>query len=199
MENLLNKKHIDTFLDLEFAKNNKHRREELIKNFSTMPSDEPFSQRLNDFIVSWYIEHKEKVHFEFVSEDDFNPKDIKGTLNRYIERYKNEGIIKIWTGASENSIFGNEVVNILYRCFHDYVHITSNAGFDLAGETLTASIQCSLLPSSDWLFEKQLIMADIVGLNLFHRANNKEYVINQRQFIIDFLTDPTKAIYTKQV
>jgi len=199
MENLSQKNYSDILKDFDFAKHNKQRREELIRNFSNMPSDEAFSKRLNNFIASWYNEHKEKVHFEFVTEDDFDPKDIKGTLNRYIERFQKENIIKIWTGSADNSMFGNEAVNVLYRCFHDYVHITRNASFDLAGETLTALVQCSLLPSSDWVLERELIFADIVGLNLYHRANNKKYVLNQRQFIIDFLIDPAKAIFTRQV
>ncbi|MET3537673.1 hypothetical protein [Chryseobacterium limigenitum] len=198
MENLLNKNDINIFLDLEFAKYNKQRKEELIRNFSTMPSDEPFSQRLNDWLVSWYNDQKDHVHFEFVTEDDFNPKDIKGTLNRYIERFEKERVIRIWTGSSDNSMFGNEAVNVLYRCFHDYVHITQKAGFDFAGESFTALVQASLIPS-DWLLEKQLIMTDIVGLNLYHRAHNKEYVVDQRQFIIDFLKNPADAIFRKQI
>ena len=70
----------------DFYQNNHKQKEHLISNFERMKSDVPFSSRLNDFTYQWFKQH-ESI-FVFSSEDDFDPTDIKSTLNRYVERYK---------------------------------------------------------------------------------------------------------------
>lgn len=181
----------------DFYLNNKVKRDELIANFSKMKPTVPFSERLNSWIENWYEEHKEhKDIFIFTETDDFDSKDIKGTLQRYTEYFKTTGKIKIWTGSSENTIFGSEKINHYYRAWHDHTHITYGREFTLAGEIFTAITQCSMLPD-DWLFEKNLIFVDIVAQYL-HYIFQKNYVKDQRKFVVDFLKNPTEAIFTRQ-
>ncbi|PTT72590.1 MULTISPECIES: hypothetical protein [unclassified Chryseobacterium] len=177
----------------DFYLNYKVKREELIANFSRLENSVPFSERLNRWIENWYEQHKDI--FVFTDTDDFDSNDIKGTLQRYIEHFKATGKIKIWTGSSENTIFGSERINHFYRAWHDHTHIIFGSGFTLAGETITAEIQCSMLPI-EWFFEKRLIMADIVAQNL-HYIFHKNYVKDQRKFIVDYLKDP-KTIFIKK-
>ncbi|MCW3159692.1 hypothetical protein [Chryseobacterium oryctis] len=173
---------------------NKIRREELISNFSRYKPSVPFSSRLNDWISEWYEKHKSI--FEFVDDDDFNSKDIKETLDRYVKLYNETGRIRIWTGGSELTIFGSAQMNHLFRAWHEFTHIIHQSGFDFAGESIVASIQISELPS-DWILEKELIIIEILGQNQYY-SKHKRFLINQRKYCVDYLKNPASAILTKQ-
>ncbi|MCQ4142264.1 MULTISPECIES: hypothetical protein [unclassified Chryseobacterium] len=178
----------------DFALNNKIKREELIENFSVLNNSTPFSERLNDWISDFYNRHKDI--FMLTDTDDFDSKDLKGTLQRYTERFKTTGKIHIWTECSENTIFGSPQINHFYRAWHDHTHISCQCGFTFAGESMTAAIQNSMIPA-DWTLEKELIMIDIVGLNQYYSIH-KEYVKDQRRFVIDYMRNAYRAIFTRQ-
>ena len=72
-------------------------------------NNSPLSIRLNQFILNWYEDKKEI--FNFVEVDDFNENDIEGTFKKHLEKFENTGKIDIWTGCSENTIFGDEKIN----------------------------------------------------------------------------------------
>ena len=195
MKNLFQKEFLHSLAsDMDFAYHNLHRREELTACFSRLKSDIPFSQRLNDWIKKWYEQHQDI--FVFTDFDDFDSSNIKQTLQNHIQRFKTTGKIFIWTGSSENSIFGSEQMNHFFRAWHDHTHITYQCGFDFAGEAMVASIQGSMLPA-DFVLEKELIMIDIVGLNEYYKIH-RVFAKDQRQFTIDYLQNPAKAIFTKQ-
>lgn len=144
----------------------------------------PFSQRLNDFINKWFEEHQHI--FTFTDVDDFDGDDLEGTLKRYQEVYKQEGIIKIWTGASDNTIFGTAEMNWKFRAWHDYIHITQGFGFDFAGESIVCQIQKEMIPS-DWLYEKDLIHTEIIGQAQFF-VHNGFFIDDQRRFTSVYMT-----------
>ena len=58
MKNLSQKNYMDILKDLDAVEQNFHRKEYLISNFSRLKSSVPFSPRLNDWIVSWFEQHK---------------------------------------------------------------------------------------------------------------------------------------------
>ncbi len=177
----------------DFYQNNFKQREYLIKNFERMKSDVPFSSRLNDFTYQWFKQH-ESI-FVFSSEDDFDPTDIKSTLNRYVERYKKTNTIVVNSNNCENSIYGDSLVCLYARCIHEYYHIVCELPYNLKGEILACNLQASLLPDS-FLVEKLLINADLAGQFLYYTLHN-EYVLNQRKFCISFLKNSC-SIFTKQ-
>lgn len=193
MKNLFQKEFLNSLLDnYEFAYN-KLRREELIANFSRLKDHSPFSPRLNEWIIDWYGNHKDI--FVFTDFDDFNGINIKETLNLHLERFKSTGKILIWTGSNSNSIYGTNE-NLMLHCWHDHTHITHNCGFSFAGESMVAAIQASMLPE-EWVLEKELITIDIVGQNQYFGIH-KEFVKDQRKFVIDYLKSTSDAIFTKQ-
>lgn len=195
MENLSQNSYVTILKDFDFAKHNLHRREYLINQFSRLKSSIPFSPRLNLWIEKWFSDHKSL--FIFTDKDDFNGLNIQETLQLHIERFKSTNTILIWNGASSDNIYGSLAGNLMFRSWHDYIHITHRSGFSFAGESIVASIQCSMIPS-EWSLEKELIMIEILGQNQYYSVH-KEFLKNQRQFTIDYLKDPSKAIFTKQV
>ncbi len=179
-----------------FTQNNLHRREFLIQNFERLKPTVPFSQRLNNWITDFYENNKST--FVFTNEDDFDPNNLDSNLIRFKERYEKTGKIHIWTGASENSIFGEDpLINSYFRCWHDYIHINHSLSFDFQSETILASIQCSMLPV-DWMFERELIMVEILAQAQYHHIHG-EFLKNQRKFTIEYLKSPLDAIFKMQV
>ena len=195
MKNLSQKNYMDILKDLDAVEQNFHRKEYLISNFSRLKSSVPFSPRLNLWIEKWFKLHQ--TLFVFTDKDDFfDAKSIQETLQLYVEHFNSTNTILIWNGASSDNIYGSEKGNLMFRCWHDYIHITHRSGFSFAGESIVASIQCSMLPS-DWIFEKELVMIEILGQNQYYSVH-KEFVKNQRQFAIEYLKS-AKTIFTRQV
>lgn len=177
----------------EFAEQNIDKRANLLATFHMMKDKTPFSQRLNNWISLWFLERED--NFIFTDTDDFGD-NIKETLRKHIERYRDTGKIHIWTGESEGTIFGDAKINHYFRAWHDYTHITHELGYDFAGESIVGSIQASELPI-EWVFERELINIEILGQNQYYNRH-KEFLKDQRQFSIDYLNDPVKAVMVKQ-
>ncbi len=185
-----------TQTDLERLKNGLDTLENIDSKYRLfkLREEAPFSRQLNNFISQWYAENWE--HFLFTDEDDFDENDIQGTFDRHVQRFKETGTIKIWTGASDGTIFGEPTINHYFRAWHDYIHITEGLGYDFVGESIVCEIQKSQLPST-WIFEKELIQSEIVGQAQYFMTNG-EFLSNQRLFTEVYLNDPLRAIRSKQ-
>lgn len=170
------------------------RRDYLIRNNYLLKKTVPFSSRLNEWIANWY--DRNKVFFRFTKHDDFDPEDIEGTFQRHKKRFEESGVISIWTGASEGTIFGDPTINHKFRAWHDYIHLTHNLGYDFIGESITANVQASQLPN-DWLFERELVLCEVVGQAQYNMMTG-EFVEDQRQFTVDYLQNPCKTVLTNR-
>lgn len=168
-------------------------RKRVLNAYFKFKQDTPFSRKLNDFIRRQYNLIRSKgVKFVFVEVDDFDETDLKGTFLRHYKRFKDTGEIHVWTGASENTIFGEERINHYFRAWHDYTHLVNNLGYDSVGESIVCDLQIQQLPT-DWLFERELLHIEVVGQIHYH-ALNHDFVKDQRQFTIDYLLNPIKAL-----
>lgn len=152
----------------------------------------PFSQNLNDFIEAWYKEKSQEINFVFVDNDDFDGADIQGTFNRHLERFKQSKTIHIWTGASENTIFGDPKINHFFRCWHDYTHLKYELDYTPLNEIHVCALQMAELDNT-MLFERLLINAEITGQILYFN-NFNDFPINQRKFAYNFLKTGKLAI-----
>lgn len=193
MKNLFQKEFLNSLLDNHEFAYNKYRREELISNFSRLKNDVPFSPRLNEWLTGFYEKNREV--FVFTDFDDFDSSNIKQTLQNHIKRFKDTGKIHVWTGKSDNTIFGTARQNHFFRAWHEYVHITRALNFDFVGESLVCAFQCNMLPNS-WSLERELVYIEIVAQNQFYSVN-KKFVENQRYFCISYMINP-EVIFTRQ-
>lgn len=178
---------------IAFADNYLNAKENICNNFASLNNDVPFSKRLNNFVLEWYEENKEKIVFSEI--DEFETTDYKNAFTLMKDRYENTGKIMITVGKSD-TVFGNSDIHDKFRAWHDYSHIMCNCGFDVGGESIVASTQASKLPE-DWLFEKEMIIALICGTNQYYKIH-KDYIVNQRQFVSDYIKNAEHAIFTKQ-
>jgi len=150
----------------------------------------PFSDKLNQFIKLGFENHKDT--FVFTENDNIDSNDIEATFESHKKIYRETGKIYIWTGASENTIFGDEKINHYFRAWHDYIHLNYNLGYSITEESIVCNIQRDMLPN-EWVFEKDLINAEIIGQAHYFYRNNK-FVENQRLFTAIYLDSSIKAL-----
>lgn len=194
MKNLFQKEFLNSLLDNHEFAYNKYRREELISNFSRLKNNVPFSPRLNEWLTGFYEKNREV--FVFTDFDDFDSSNIKQTLQNHIKRFKDTGKTHVWTGKSDNTIFGSARQNHFFRAWHEYVHITKALNFDFVGESIVCTLQCSMLPV-DWVLERELITIEILGQNQYF-SRHQQFLANQRKFAIDYMRNSAEAIFIKQ-
>lgn len=182
-------------IKLAFADQYLNAKQNLKVNFKRFKKSTPFSERLNQWLREWFYEHRQ--FFEFV---EIDPVEKYTNMSEYFEGMKRyfraHNKIRIWTGASDNTIFGESQVNHFFRAWHDLIHIRYNQSFNFGGESTVATIQCSQLPT-DWIFERELITAEVLGQNQYYRIH-REYVTDQRQFAYDYLFNTVEALTVKQ-
>jgi len=154
----------------------------------------PFSEKLNEFIRLWFEARKDT--FVFTNEDNFNAEDIEGTFENHKKIYRETGKIHIWTGESDNTIFGDRKINHYFRAWHDYIHLNYNLGYSITEESIVCNIQRDMLPK-EWVFEKDLINAEIIGQAHYFYMNN-DFVKNQRLFTANYLEDSINALKKQQ-
>jgi hypothetical protein len=170
----------------------------LLDKVARSKSSTPFSERLNEWIHNWYNTIQGRYGtFIFVDEDDFNPEDIEATFEWHKQRYKDTGKIHIWNGASDNNIFGSTGMNLMFRAWHDYTHITNDLGYSFLDESITAEMQQAQLPA-DWLYEKKLVHCEIVGQAMYFMKNDR-FAEDQRSFTQWFLRTPLVALNAEEL
>lgn len=150
----------------------------------------PFSNKLNQFVKLWFENHKDT--FVFTENDNFDSNDIEATFESHKKIYRETGKIYIWTGESENTIFGNEKINHYFRAWHDYIHLNYNLGYSITEESIVCNIQRDMLPN-EWIFEKELINAEIIGQAHYFYMNNN-FVKNQRLFTVNYIDNSIIAL-----
>ena len=160
-----------------------------------LKQDVPLSERLNKFITDKYNLYNSLYNIVFTDTDDFDENDIEGTFERHKERFVNSGTIHIWTGASDNTIFGSEAINHAFRAWHDVEHLINRLGYDYLDESIVCEIQKSKLPAH-WVFEKELIHAEITGQAQYFMKNGT-FVPDQRVFTKEYINNPVEALKLK--
>lgn len=145
--------------------------------FKRYKSNWSFSDRLNQFI--WNNKYK----YPYLINNDLE------TLEDIKMFYDINGKYGVSNQNCENTIFGNVDTNLMFRAWHDDIHIKYNLDFTLEGEIAVYNIMQAELHNS-YYFEKLLLYADIVGQTLYFNKCNK-FPDNQREFVIDFITKGT--------
>lgn len=153
-----------------------------ISNFIRYKNNVPFSADLNIWIKN-YVDGL--LSNGTISGIDYFENDEYDSFEAIQGHYVTTNRIAIWSGASDNNIFGNNEINLLFRVWHDYIHITENLSFSPLDEIRVANIQSSQLPDNMQL-EKNLINADITGQVLYFLKFDS-FPIDQRKFTVDFL------------
>ena len=145
------------------------------------------TNRLEKWLVDWYLEALASgTNFTFKSTDSFNSfPSQRAAYEFYLKKFQETGTIEIWTGSSDSSIYSLPIYNHIFRCWHDYVHLTERLDFSYEGETQVYFHQKNMLPP-DWVDERMLVEAELLGQLIYHQVFN-EFPKDQKEFTSNYL------------
>lgn len=115
------------------------------------------------------------------------------TFAKIKKYYKDTGRVLVSLHSSDCTIYGDPKVNVAFRAWHDYVHITHNLDFSADGERNTRKIQQDhvLFYGQGYNQQTLLLFCTLlfieVDCQLAHYLKYREYVQDQRQFCKDLI------------
>lgn len=138
---------------------------------------EPLSASLDRYIRARVSELASRGWWWAVTDD---APETYAELRARFERY---GYIPISGASSQTSIYGSPSTNVLFRVWHDYLHIVYRQDFSVAGEMEIARRHVDELSHPR---DKALIWADTAGQVEYYRRFG-EFPTDQRAFVLDYL------------
>lgn len=104
----------------------------------------------------------------------------------YFDEIRERGRVTVFTGGSDNTIFGEPEINYDFRAWHEWTHFILRAGFDLTGELAVAHRQCedlALVFGHGYKYDewRKLVMAEVYGQALYFDQRG-EFPIDQVYF-----------------
>ncbi|UVB02983.1 hypothetical protein IVIADoCa2_6 [Xanthomonas phage vB_Xar_IVIA-DoCa2] len=113
--------------------------------------------------------------------------DAPSTLDGVRAYAEEHGVLAVWSGASENTIWPSPEHNYDFRALHDSIHVKYGHAFDLAGEVATAvdtekmlRERCPELSEEDY----RALWFEVVGQAAYENVNGK-FPDDQAAFIAD--------------
>lgn len=150
---------------------------------------QPFSSRLNQFILDWW--ERNKHLFSQYSTPQFIPDDADKTFDVFTQHWKQKGTIPMWYDENDDNIFASREVNAKFRAWHDFIHVMTGNDFSLQGEINSYEVQQSFIPR-EWEWERALMKAEIVGQAEYYTKNGMGSPIpSQREFALNYIESLT--------
>jgi len=100
--------------------------------------------------------------------------DTDGGPEAVVEAYRNNQPIPVYTGDSDNTIWGSPEMNWLVRAHHDSIHLLYNVPFTKLGEYTAAEISSALAELMGLKELARTIRVDIAGFSA-HEADTNEF------------------------
>ena len=120
--------------------------------------------------------------------------DAPSTYKDVVNSFLNTGILVVYEGASENTIFSHPRINHLFRAWHDLGHITNKLDFQFHNERKLGEIQANEV--YDALLNtaghdrannaRSLVRAEIIGQIEYYQIHRK-YVDDQKSYTMGYL------------
>lgn len=105
---------------------------------------------------------------------------------------------RVWSGASDTSIYGDREVNYAFRAWHDFHYWRSGLNFAPHNEAIVAQMQCADLitvygdsaTTRRWC---DIIRAEVIG-QMTHYYKHGDYPMDQMGFVRAYLEDKAAAL-----
>lgn len=116
--------------------------------------------------------------------------DAPDSFPKLLAHFWKTGRIKVWDGASDDTLYADREVNYAFRAWHDWAHVVEWATFDVSGEQRACARQLSDLRAvygdspmvREWC---ALLDADCVGQILYHERTG-HFPSPQRPFVLAY-------------
>lgn len=123
--------------------------------------------------------------------------DAPNSFTALKAEFQERGQITVYSGNSQDTIFGNVRINHMARAWHDWAHLSLGADFSVAGETAACELQCRQLIDHLGLEEGKraanILQAEVIGQVAYYQRH-KRYVRRQKDFVLQYLKNPDIAL-----
>ena len=109
---------------------------------------------------------------------------------RLLAQTASDGVLTVWNGASDATIYGSAQANWAFRAWHDTWHIRLAADFTIEGERKVALAQASECDTAE---QAALIMADVLGQAEYFEYH-KAFPADQVGFVLEYVRDKESAV-----
>lgn len=129
------------------------------------------------FVEKQFKQTESRLKIEFVDYDPYkNFKDMN-------EKVAKEGVLKIWTGASDTHPVWTPEENWKFRAVHDYQsHLAGGHKFTLKGELASYNRHLKTFPRDAW----PCLFTEIVGQTCYYNVYRKNAVEQKVAFLYGF-------------
>jgi hypothetical protein len=107
---------------------------------------------------------------------------VKADAPNAVQDLKSTSQLVIWSGASDQTVWGDPSVNWAFRALHDRLHISTGLGFTIPEEIELGRIQASLYDG----MLADLIYIEVAG-QAEHFARTGEFIVDQVSFTLNSL------------
>jgi hypothetical protein len=124
--------------------------------------------------------------------------DAPDSLAKVISHFENTGRICVWSGASENTVFGDAEVNYAFRAWHDSKHLQGKHHFSESGESAVADMQCADIRAlfgntAEADYFCLIVQAEVMG-QLEYKEKFGGFPLDQYGFTAAYVTNPESAM-----
>lgn len=146
----------------------------------------PLYPRFNDCVLK-IVSHLMPKGFDVTEHEH-----LCNSYEKVAQHYRHTGRILVWTGASDNTIFGYPQHNHAFRAWHDYVHVTYGLPFNEDGERMATKIQQHHVMEfhtgtpCEAKFFCRILDAEING-QIEYFCKHGKFVEDQRAFVQNYL------------
>lgn len=115
------------------------------------------------------------------------------TLEKITAHHNATGRIRVWSGASDATIFGESSVNHAFRAWHDLCHVTLGAEFTRAGEMDAMTMQSDMVAlrygadSVETRLATLWLACEVKGQLDYAASHDGAFPDNQREFAMAWI------------
>jgi hypothetical protein len=138
--------------------------------------------RLSKFVLAQAL-HITRVTGINYEESNTAPETYEEVLREFTSAKVLNKPVRVFSGASESTIYTSPAANWAFRFWHDYVHYSFKLDFSVQSEILVGERQCAAVAAEFGLgsLEYRLMYTDTIGQVQYYAANNS-FVENQLEF-----------------
>lgn len=140
-------------------------------------------ENLTLFMIRKAKHLSDSLPFGYIESDDA-PNTYEELWNEYKHCNATRQPFRVYSGASDNTIYTSREGNWAFRFWHDVTHIHTQSAFDLVGEARVASVTCDEIAKvfGKTSVEYKLFALDTIGQSAYNHAHGK-FPDNQLEFV----------------
>lgn len=152
-------------------------------NHAVPDSYEYARKRYSDYITFAAGKRRIKLGFGWQAVDEGAPSTLDELLNEYAECLSNLRPFRVWSGASDRTIFTSPQINHAFRFVHDTDHVMQGCNLEHAGEEDVIKPFIMEVFHAAGFVAAVLCACDLLGQLWYGTNNHGAFVDDQESFV----------------